>query len=244
MGKHIPQWQLRLYAVLAASVIVFAIAALLVFSSAGSGTGHVEASAPSSTRVPTPVITTATPAILEGSDDQPTPSPTTPTPGPTLAPRLEARTAQAPGTYRFINYCNSSRELYWRWAGVPDKAVTLIRGASIDMKFSEFGTSAMARLGASVDATLFEFNWDGSRVWYDLSVVPVACGTNWDFCASGTHSSFNVPVSVQVAGDPAPSCVDVFCANATCPSIYQVPNSHKTHDCGALAKFIITFCYV
>ncbi|KDO16347.1 hypothetical protein SPRG_18121, partial [Saprolegnia parasitica CBS 223.65] len=43
--------------------------------------------------------------------------------------------------------------LYWRWLNVPDHVAPLPYGASIDFKFSDFGTSAMARLGASVDAT-------------------------------------------------------------------------------------------
>ncbi|EQC26064.1 hypothetical protein SDRG_16083, partial [Saprolegnia diclina VS20] len=246
IAMYVPKWQRRLYTALGTSVLIFVVAALLVFlTSTSSGAGHIDASAPGG--VPSP--TTAAPQVsVQGTIVEPsvvpTPAPTTPTPSTSRA--FEARTAQPPGTYRFINYCNGTAQnaLYWRWLNAPDHVAPLPYGASIDFKFSDVGTSAMARLGASVDATLFEFNWDGARVWYDLSVVPVACGSSWDLCAPGTHSSFNVPVSVEVFGVVEPSCVSAYCANATCPSIYQVPNSHKTHDCGPLTRFVVTFCYV
>ena len=143
-------------------------------------------------------------------------------------------------TFRILNNCNNLFILNkFKW-----KDFNYIN----DFKKND---GVIFRYEKSVDATLFEANYDtfpigdsSDGIFYDISVIPPDCGANWNKC-NGNKLGYNVPLSVDIISDlknKGGSCSNLICDRPQCEMGMKWPNNIiNVYACPGSVSFIIKF---
>jgi hypothetical protein len=158
-------------------------------------------------------------------------------------------------TFRIVNNCDKQRNFYYRNAINEEKLFILDQFKWKDFnyidKFSKYNR-IMYRYEKSIDATLFEANYDTfpigdnpDGIFYDISVIPPDCGiNNWNKC-KGNKLGYNVPLSVNIISDlknKGGNCKDLECNHAQCKMGMKWPSDNSNvYACPGSVSFIIKF---
>ncbi|ETV66267.1 hypothetical protein H257_17236 [Aphanomyces astaci] len=193
------------------------------------------------TTTPAPTTTTPAPTTTTPAPTTTTPAPTTttatPPPPPTTTRAPPAPAPLSPGQIRYVNNCDKTYKL---WKSHRELA-TLKPGDSYDTQgTADVSAAYYLSDDGSGNASLFENHFEGGNFWYDLSIIPVGCGSSWDSC-NGKPKSFNLPVSVRVS-DPRENCKHLTCASPSCTDAYFVPNDKQTWVCPGSVSMTVAFC--
>lgn len=157
-------------------------------------------------------------------------------------------------TFRILNNCNTQRNFYYRFGSNNDNLFILNKFKWKDFNYiNDFkkNDGVVFRYEKSVDATLFEANYDtfpigdsSDGIFYDISVIPPDCGANWNKC-NGNKLGYNVPLSVDIISDlknKGGSCSNLICDRPQCEMGMKWPNDNiNVYACPGSVSFIIKF---